>query len=154
MENPRRHKSVLRSFPKEVDTSSAIERAFKLDKTVVVPHVDWKNRSLLPVILPSLDCETRQDRYGLRYPVHGKKLPVSEIELIIVPGVGFDTYGNRLGHGSGFYDRFLSGNGFNGFTCGLAMEEQVVDQIPVFEYDVSMKMLVTNRQIRRFWGCY
>lgn len=138
------------SLPEEVDTARAILTAFQEDKTVLVPSVVWEGRHIIPLTIESLDCEMKHDDHGLRHPKHGEPMPASEIDLVIVPGIGFDDQGNRLGRGGGFYDRFLSRDGFRGVTCGLAFEEQVVKEVPVAEHDIQLDLLVTDGLVRRF----
>jgi len=138
------------SLPEEVDTASAIEYAFQQGKTVLVPLVDWEKRCLVPVILDSLDCKMAHTRYGLRHPARTEPVSICSIDMIVVPGLGFDEHGNRLGRGGGYYDRLLSQDGFQGVVCGLGLEEQVLDHVPVMEHDVRLDMLVTDRHIRRF----
>jgi len=138
------------SLPEEVDSAHAILKAFQQDKTVVVPSVLWDQNHLVPLTLSSLDCEMSRGRHGVRYPAHGEPMPASEIDLAVVPGLGFDEKGNRIGRGGGFYDRFLSADGFNGVICGMALEEQIVENIPVHDHDVRVHMLVTDKGIRRF----
>ena len=70
--------------------------------------------------------------------------------MVIVPGLGFDKDGNRLGRGRGFYDRFLAHPEFKGVACGLAFEEQFVSEIPVGPLDRHVDMLVTDKKVRRF----
>ena len=65
-----------------------------------------------------------------------------KIDLIIVPGVGFDQNNNRLGYGKGFYDHFLKNK--NIFKIGICFKEQLLDEIPVNEYDIKMDLIITN----------
>ena len=56
-------------------------------------------------------------------------LPNSDnINLIFVPGVAFDKNGNRIGHGKGYYDRFLKN--INATKIGICFESQLIDSIP------------------------
>jgi len=138
------------SLSNEIDTAHAFLRAFQQNKTVVVPSIIWHERHLVPVTITSLDCDMTHDRHGLRYPTHCEPIPANEIDLVITPGLGFDEQGNRLGKGGGFYDRFLSNDGFSGIVCGLAFEEQCVNNIPIDKHDVQLDMLVTDRDVRHF----
>ncbi|HNQ21748.1 MAG TPA: 5-formyltetrahydrofolate cyclo-ligase [Phycisphaerae bacterium] len=72
------------------------------------------------------------------------------VDLMVVPGLGFDEYGNRLGRGRGFYDRFLAHPEFAGIACALAFEEQVCPTIPAGPLDRRVSMLVTDAKVRRF----
>jgi len=74
--------------------------------------------------------------------------------VVLVPGVGFDRRGGRLGYGRGYFDRWLrrpGGNGGEGRPrIGLAFECQVVEWIPMEPSDVSMDGLVTEAATYRF----
>ena len=87
---------------------------------------------------------------GVREPIAGKPIPSDLIDIVVVPGLGFTPQGHRIGRGMGFYDRFLAQSGFMGISCGLAFDEQVVENIPVLDHDMPLSMLVTDRGIRRF----
>lgn len=74
---------------------------------------------------------------------------VSLIELeplVLVPGLGFDKNGNRMGYGKGFYDRY-----FARFPAcrkiGAAYGIQIVEKIPVDNYDISMNLVVTESEV-------
>ncbi len=140
------------SLAQEIDTTDAVREAFDSGKTVVVPKVQWQERRLVPVRMSSLDCKLVKDHYGLRYPADGLAVRQHEIDLVVVPGLGFDGMGNRLGRGGGFYDRFLS-DGFGGMKCGFGFHEQLLDMVPVNSHDVPLNMLVTDATVRRFTDC-
>jgi 5-formyltetrahydrofolate cyclo-ligase len=72
------------------------------------------------------------------------------IDMVIVPGVGFTQTGQRIGRGMGFYDRFLAQADFIGVSCGLAFEEQVVENLPTLDHDMALSMLASDRGVRRF----
>lgn len=138
------------STAQEVDTSPLALRAWQAGKTVVVPKVSWDQKRMLPVEINSLHSDMTTTGMGVREPVSGKPVPTNLIDLVIVPGLGFTATGYRIGRGMGFYDRFLAQPEFVGLSCGLAFEEQVVDQLPTLDHDMPLSMLVTDRGIRRF----
>jgi 5-formyltetrahydrofolate cyclo-ligase len=137
------------SMPTELDTASLALKAWQAGKTVVVPKVSWDQRRMLPVEISSLNSLTTSGP-GVREPESGKPVPVEFLDLVIVPGLGFTPTGFRIGRGMGFYDRFLAQPGFMGVSCGLAYEDQVVEELPVLDHDVPLSMLATNQGIRRF----
>ena len=137
------------SMPDEVDTTAAIRRAWRTGKTVVVPKVDWALRTMTPVAIESLDQGLATERGGLRNPVGGQAVGLEQIDLVVVPGLGFDRQGHRLGRGAGFYDRFLADPRLRAGRCGLCYAEQIVDLIPVTWTDQAMDWLVTDTQV--FW---
>ncbi|MFQ5592274.1 MAG: 5-formyltetrahydrofolate cyclo-ligase [Phycisphaerae bacterium] len=141
---------VFLSLPNEVDTSPLVLRAWQDRKRVLAPKVSWNQRRMLPIEIRSLTDELTVSTMGVREPVSGIPFPVSLIDLVIVPGLGFDEYGNRLGRGRGFYDRFLAHPEFRGVACGLALEVQIVPMVPVGPLDRHVDMISTDEKLRRF----
>lgn len=72
-------------------------------------------------------------------------IDVSDLDLIIAPGLGFDAAGNRLGRGAGFYDRFLTSPGLRAVVAGVCPEAAIRDAIPAGAMDVPVRFLVTER---------
>lgn len=66
-------------------------------------------------------------------------------DVVIVPGLGFTRYGDRLGQGGGWYDRFLSDIRPDCHTIGVAYREQLLDHLPVEPHDVRVDRVVTDR---------
>lgn len=141
---------VFLSLRAEVDTTPLVLRAWRDGKRVLAPKVSWEERRMLPIEIRSLSDDVRESPLGLREPVGGMPVPVANIDLVVVPGLGFDRMGNRIGRGRGFYDRFLAHRDFDGVACGFAIECQVVERIPVGDHDVQVDMLVTDETVRRF----
>jgi len=137
-------------LPREIDARPLALRAWQMNKTVTVPLVHFAQRHMLPVEIRSLSDPMDTDSRGLQSPTGGMPIPVEMIDLVVVPGLGFDTAARRIGRGAGFYDRFLSQPDFRGRICGLALESQVVEHVPTDGHDVPLHMLVTDHCIRRF----
>lgn len=81
-------------------------------------------------------------RFGYHQPVAGSPIiDDAEIDLVLVPGLVFDRWGNRLGFGAGYYDRFLGRLG-NAVRMGVC--DQVSDErLPTEPHDVVMTHLAT-----------
>ncbi len=141
---------IYLSTAHEVDTSQIALAAWADLKRVLAPRVAWEQRRMLPIEINSLTSDVQPGSMGIPEPLEGLPIPVSDIDLVVVPGLGFDTRGNRLGRGRGVYDRFLAHRDFRAVSCALALEDQVVESIPAEENDVRMNMLVTDREVRRF----
>lgn len=140
---------IYLSHAHEADTTPIVLQAWQDRKKVVAPQVSWESRQMIPIEIRSLD-DVAENQLGIREPVHGLPIPTPLIDLVIVPGLGFDPFGNRLGRGRGFYDRFLGKPDFRGVACGFALETQLVASIPAGPLDRKMKMLVTDAGVRRF----
>ena len=141
---------VFLSMPSEVDTTSLVLRCWQDHKRVLAPKVSWEQRRMLPVEIRSLTDTLAESELGIREPAAGVPFPTSLIDLVLVPGLAFDAYGNRLGRGRGFYDRFLAHPEFKGVACGIAFEAQMTAAVPVGPLDRTVDMLVTDTTVRRF----
>lgn len=69
-----------------------------------------------------------------------------EYDLVIVPLLGFDRTGHRLGYGGGYYDKFLAANHCKR-TIGLAFSSQEEDRLPAEEHDKRLDMIITEKEI-------
>ena len=141
---------VFLSLPTEIDTTPLALRAWRDRKRVLAPRVSFEQRRILPIEIGSLSDDLLESPLGIREPAKGVPIPTANIDLVIVPGLGFDHGGYRIGRGRGFYDRFLGHSDWKGTSCGFAFEAQVVDQVPVMEHDMKVDMLVTDELVRRF----
>ncbi len=70
----------------------------------------------------------------------GDVFPAEGVELILVPGVAFDSRGNRLGRGKGYYDRLLAG--IPAFKVGICFDFQRFDRLPAEPHDVPMDRVI------------
>jgi 5-formyltetrahydrofolate cyclo-ligase len=64
-------------------------------------------------------------------------------EWLLVPGVGFDLAGARLGRGKGYYDRYLENRSC--LNIGLCWSGQILEKIPVEKHDFHMDLIVTEK---------
>ncbi len=133
----------------EVETWPLLRETLRLGKRLLLPRCLGAG-VMEAVPVDGLSTLTR-GVLGIREP--GPVAPPFDrraIGLILVPGVAFDWSGNRIGHGAGYYDRFLCG--FDGMTCGLAFSAQVSDRLSVLPHDVPVRALATEHGIRVFEG--
>ncbi|MDK2920277.1 MAG: 5-formyltetrahydrofolate cyclo-ligase [Candidatus Petromonas sp.] len=75
-----------------------------------------------------------------------REMEIDSIDLIIVPGVVFDYFGNRIGFGGGYYDRFLN-KGKGAYTIAVCYDYQLADRIPVDRFDVPVQCIVTEKKV-------
>jgi len=74
---------------------------------------------------------------------------LGERTLVLVPGLGFDAAGGRLGRGKGYYDRFLAKLGLGAAAVGICFEAQLLPEIPMDRSDVRVGYLCTETGLRR-----
>lgn len=129
----------------EVDTEEMIRCALKQGKKVAVPITDVSRNELIVSLLVDYDKELTKGPYGILEPKSdfARPIPFKMIDLVIVPGVAFDKKGNRLGHGTGYYDRFLNKISKTVPTIGLAFDFQIIRSLPVLPHDISVKELIS-----------
>lgn len=109
----------------EVDTAALIRRATEEGKIVVTPHMEGDR------IVPVLHTTSEETA-------------VSQLDLVLVPGLAFSPNGQRLGRGGGHFDRFLPTVPAGAVTIGLAFGFQVTDEIPAEAHDVVVGRVVTE----------
>lgn len=66
-----------------------------------------------------------------------------ERSACIVPALGMDKYGYRIGYGGGYYDRFLKD--YHGVTIGVCYESLMVEELPREPHDLKMDYIVTEK---------
>ena len=135
------------SHGSEVDTAVMRRLAREMGLTVCAPRSRPGDRHMHFHTLPE-DEPLSSGPYGILQPA--EDLPLADLSkpsVVVVPGVGFDLRGNRLGFGGGYYDRWLAGDGKGLPTVGLAFHEQLEDAIPVKVHDIPVQWLVTDHQL-------
>jgi 5-formyltetrahydrofolate cyclo-ligase len=133
----------------EVATEAMIDRALAYGKIVAVPWVDQKERQILPLKIDNLDQDVRPGYRGIREPIpqRCKAIPVKNVDLAIIPGVAFDERGGRIGHGTGYYDKFIPMLDVTTRKVALAYECQIVPQIPMEPHDRYIDIIITEKRI-------
>lgn len=134
------------SMADEVQIRPLIERWLEAGVTVALPKVTGKGQ-MEAVTLSSFD-DLLEGEYGILTPdpEKGEVIPPEKLDLIIVPGVAFDTRGERLGMGAGFYDAYMS-RAVNAKRIALAYSCQLVANVPMEEHDVLVHKIITEQGI-------
>lgn len=130
----------------EVQTAEIFNSAVGDGKRVCLPRV--KGHSIELVEVEALDS-LKTGAFGIAEPVGETILPASAIDLIVVPGVGFDRIGFRLGYGQGYYDRAFSGD-CPKVLAGLAYDFQIVNELPAEDHDIRLDLLVMETALLAF----
>lgn len=84
-------------------------------------------------------------KHGFPQPRKFQTWPRDSIDMLLIPGIVFDHYGNRIGYGSGHYDKYLSK--FSGNNIGICYDFQLTDAVPTDTHDRKMDKIVTNKRI-------
>ncbi|MBL8875534.1 MAG: 5-formyltetrahydrofolate cyclo-ligase [Phycisphaerae bacterium] len=142
------------SMPGEIDTGPLAEHALSRGKILSVPRTDWEGGILRPVRIQSWADATAGPRHPDRPSVPSPRATCVDVnpaslQLVIVPGLGFDPAGNRLGRGAGFYDRFLLENALGAYAIGLAPDRMILQRIPAGAMDAPVSTVVSESRVIR-----
>ena len=128
----------------EVQTREIINYALDLGKTVLSPRI--MSNDLRFYVVDQKDFEENSfdvNRFGIKEPKIDNK-PADFIDLLIIPGIVFDTYGFRIGYGYGYYDKYLTINKYSK-SIGLAYDFQFIKKpIPILPHDRKIDVLITE----------
>lgn len=125
------------SMDDEVYTHDFILKWYK-EKTILLPCVEGDDLRLR--IFEGIESMKEGVLYSILEPTGEEYLDYNNIDLMIIPGVGFDKENNRLGRGRGFYDRLLSK--VHSIKVGVCFGFQFLDNMPIEEFDVKMNYVV------------
>ena len=129
----------------EVDTGRLLDHALASGKRVYLPRWLGQDYGFGQVASRS---DLVAGRLSILEPIGapGWVGADSQNSLVFVPGVVFDTRGNRLGRGAGYYDRLLAQFCGSARIAGLAYEFQIVEAVPAQEWDINMHFIVTEER--------
>lgn len=126
----------------EPDVWPLLLEAFRAGKLVALPRFDGPRAGYEPALIKNPDTDLVVGKLGIREPApHCGRIAGNQIDLVLVPGVAFDVHGHRLGRGKGYYDRLLPALG--GVKCGVAFDEQVLEDIPAEPHDYTLQFVLT-----------
>jgi len=136
----------------EIDPRPLMLEAQRRGKATYLPVLNaWpRTRMVFQRIMPNE--RLRPNLFGIAEPAFrpNRQRRIWTLDLVLMPLVGFDEHGGRLGMGGGFYDRSLAyrgrrKNGHKPTLLGLAHECQKVDRLPLEPWDVSLQATVTDQ---------
>ena len=126
----------------EPDTRRIIRDALNSGKRVAVPKTLGRGH-MKALLIDSLDA-LETGRFGIPEPP-GSLAPMNNIDVAVIPCLACDRSGNRIGHGGGYYDRFLSES--HCFSVCLCPSGRIYDTIPADERDVKPDVILTEKGV-------
>lgn len=134
------------SVDREIDTLALIDHCLLNNIPLALPRTE-ANRQMSFALIDSADS-LKKSAFGIPEP--DKALPCvspKQGDLIVVPALCYDERGFRLGHGGGYYDRFLSG--CRAETVGLCRQALLCPTLPTQPHDIPVKILITEQKTAR-----
>ncbi len=133
------HILLYNALPDEVDTKDILTRWYE-KKKLYLPVIKGDDLEIVPY--EGEERMVAEKIYGIPEPIGKKLQDESPIDLIVIPGMAFDSRNNRLGRGKGYYDRILKRLP-DVPKIGLAFDFQMIEQVPAEPHDVKMDMILT-----------
>jgi 5-formyltetrahydrofolate cyclo-ligase len=137
----------------ELDTAPLIALALERGCHVFLPRIE-RRTGRIQFLQTFAGCRQRANHLGILEPVGTARVPARFLHLVLLPLVGFDARGVRLGMGGGYYDRtFAFRNVHTGWRgprlVGLAYSFQQLPSIVAAAHDVLMDAVVTDKGVIR-----
>lgn len=139
------------AYRDEPDTLPLLDDCWQQQDIVLAPRIDRTEQGVFHLHAITGIGDVEPGAYGIPEPL--STLPIYEpskwdrIQLVIVPGLGYDRQGGRIGYGGGFYDRFmnrlLSMSSRRPLLASLAFDRQIIEHIPMETHDFTIDLLFT-----------
>jgi 5-formyltetrahydrofolate cyclo-ligase len=143
------------AMPGEVDLTLALAEGLRRGSHIYVPRITSRRAASLAFVPLTGHGVLRRNAFGILEPAGAGRLPVRFLDVVLVPLVGFDARGHRLGMGAGYYDRALwhrsaRHRGWRRpLLVGIAHSIQQVAGLELQPWDVPLDLVVTERGVLR-----
>jgi 5-formyltetrahydrofolate cyclo-ligase len=139
--------ALYSSVQNEVSTEIILEHSLRRGYKVFYPKLG--SNDALDLVQVVSAGELGAGRLGILEPTGAEFLAETDYKglVVFVPGVAFDTQGNRLGRGKGCYDRLLARLGREAIFVALAYEFQVVERVPTEAWDRKVNCIITEERL-------
>jgi len=132
-------------YGNEADIKAFNQWILDSGKVLLLPRV-LDDTNIDAVKINDIESGLVKGSFGILEPAaENESFPIELIDVILVPGVAFDRQGNRMGHGKGYYDRFLSRCKGSTVFLGIAYSFQVYESIPFDEHDIRVHGVITEK---------
>ncbi|RRA94671.1 5-formyltetrahydrofolate cyclo-ligase [Paenimyroides viscosum] len=134
---------------KEVQTDYLLHILNGKDKNVIVSKSDFETRTMNHVLLTD-NVTIKKNEWNIPEPQNGFSVADNQIDVVFVPLLAYDVFGNRVGYGKGFYDLFLSKCKPNVVKIGFSFfnPEPVISN--VFSEDIRLDYCITPTNTIKF----
>jgi 5-formyltetrahydrofolate cyclo-ligase len=116
---------------------------------IAYPRTNFADHSM-QAIACGMDTVFEDNEYNIPEPLLGEAVPPASLDMVLVPLLGFDQKGHRVGYGKGFYDRFLMQCSDECLKVGLNYFEPVDQLDDAGEFDVPLDICITPQEVYVF----
>jgi 5-formyltetrahydrofolate cyclo-ligase len=133
---------IFAPLPDELDLWPLAVRVLEENRHLALPRFDPETSCYHAARVSDPSQDVAPGSFGIREPRAGlPEVPLNQLDFVLVPGLGFDFAGRRLGRGKGYYDRLLTA--IRGTACGVAMDGQMLPSIPAEPHDKNVDCILT-----------
>ncbi len=131
-----------------VDTRRILKRAYQYRKIVVLPLFGEDRPGVKLYKVDDLRADMKSGPVGTLRPdtERCKRVPIDRVDIAIIPSVAVDEKGGRIGSGSGNYDRLMPKLAVTTRKVALALEDQIVPQVPMESHDRHVDIIITEKR--------
>jgi 5-formyltetrahydrofolate cyclo-ligase len=127
------------AFPEEIETGPMLRDVLARGKRLICPRVDRAGRRLRLYHIEDLEADLKRGTLGIPEPKPVcREVSPEAVDWALVPGLGFDARGDRLGRGAGHYDRLLPTLRAETPRWAVAFDCQFVEALPVAPHDMPL----------------
>lgn len=134
---------------KEVQTDYILHILHAKDKEIVISKSNFTSYEMTNYLLTDT-TKIKKNNYNIPEPVDGIEVPHDKIDVVFIPLLAFDTLGNRVGYGKGFYDRMLGKCSENTLKVGISLFEAAPIIEDVTTNDIKLDYCVTPQKVYSF----
>jgi 5-formyltetrahydrofolate cyclo-ligase len=136
------------SFGSEVPTAPILERLARDGAVVALPRIV---EGELVSLRWRVGDRMSPTSFGAQEPdPEAEPVNPRTIDVVMTPAAALDRFGNRIGYGGGFYDRFLTRLGSEAIRVAIVFGVQIVEELPAGGSDVGVDVAVTESETIRF----
>ena len=135
--------------PLEFATDMFFQAAYEARKFIYLPVINSANKQLKFVRYKNNEALVI-NKYNILEPQNQAEIDLAQIDLLLLPVVGYDQKGYRLGMGGGYYDRSLQHLPNKPFKLGLAYKLQYYPDLPSDPHDIKLDAILTEEGIHYF----
>ncbi|MEI6866484.1 5-formyltetrahydrofolate cyclo-ligase [Flavicella sp.] len=132
---------------REINTEHILNILFAKDKEIVVSKSDFEKGEMINYLLTE-NTRIKKNQYNIPEPIDGIEVPHNKIDVVFIPLLAYDTSGNRVGYGKGFYDRFLEKT--DCIKIGLSLFEPIENISDTVSTDIALNYCITPKNIYSF----
>ncbi|MBT4963703.1 MAG: 5-formyltetrahydrofolate cyclo-ligase [Francisellaceae bacterium] len=132
------------SFGSEVDTKDILTHALAAYKLCYLPKIVGNTLNFIKI---TDEQELIANKYKILEPSTGASSSPNELDLILLPLVGYTESGQRIGMGSGYYDRCLATTSNMPLLIGLAYSFQEVTDCKFDEWDIKLDIIINEDEV-------